>query len=405
MAPRIGLYFPYVHIRDAAWVKATALYWPALARVAAVEYPVHDSDTVRALADGLDFIQQLPPGPAAEAVAPHFINVIREHHAILHPYFGVSPEDIDQSDPSDPEWRAVNRYSPPGEIWRPPDERTSLVEVHWDEFAPALRQVLLDSQLGLNTHRPTLLSGDEEYDWMSVDPKLAWVYKLALTEELARQHGLTPITDNPVSQQQVHDWDEARIFAELFDYHPHDPSPVSAIGMLTTQLPLPEGIADVPVDDIIKLRTDYQPEFDRFVDALDAAAAELTSSLLEEQDPQIVALHVAHIRRTHFEQPLNDLKAAIKGLKLGTGLGLMNLQTQLPALGAIGGAAAQWPAITATSIGFGLVGLHHVAAKERDRIRSDSPVTYLLQAEKVADPPSFINRWTIAGSRGLGINI
>lgn len=150
--------------------------------------------------------------------------------------------------------------------------------MHWDEFAPALRQVLLDSQLGLNTHRPTLLSGDEEYDWMSVDPKLAWVYKLALTEELARQHGLTPITDNPVSQQQVHDWDEARIFAELFDYHPHDPSPVSAIGMLTTQLPLPEGIADVPVDDIIKLRTDYQPEFDRFVDALDAAAAELTSS-------------------------------------------------------------------------------------------------------------------------------
>jgi hypothetical protein len=96
---------------------------------------------------------------------------------------------------------------------------------------------------------------------------------------------------------------------------------------------------------------------------------------------------VAHIRRTHFEQPLNDLKAAIKGLKLGTGLGLMNLQTQLPALGAIGGAAAHWPAVTATSIGFGLVGLHHVTAKERDRIRSDSPVTYLLQAEKVTDPP------------------
>ncbi|MEV6175368.1 hypothetical protein AB0L99_45205 [Streptomyces sp. NPDC051954] len=74
-------------------------------------------------------------------------------------------------------------------------------------------------------------------------------------------------------------------------------------------------------------------------------------------------------------------------------------------MGAIGGAAAHWPAVTATSIGFGLVGLHHVTAKERDRIRSDSPVTYLLQAEQVADPPSFINRWTIAGARGLGINI
>ncbi|MCF2535979.1 DUF6236 family protein [Streptomyces sp. FB2] len=405
MAPRIGLYFPYVHIRDAAWVKATALYWPALARVAGADYPVHDSDTVRALADGLDFIRQLSPAPAAEAIAPHFICVIREHHAELHRYFGVSPDDIDESDPSDPQWRPVNRYGRPGEVWRPRDERTSLVEVHWDEFAPTLRQALLDSELGLNTRRPTLLSGDEEYDWMSVDPKFAWVYKMALTDELSRRHGLTPITDNPASQQQVHDWDQARIVAELFDHRPPGPSPVSAVALLTAQLPLPEGLADVRVDDIVKLRTDYAAEFDRYVDALDAAAAELTGSLSEEQDPQIVALHVAHIRRTHFEQPLQDLKAAIKGLKLGTGLGLVNLQTQLPALGAIGGAAAQWPAVTATSIGFGLVGLHHVTAKERDRIRADSPVTYLLQAEKVADPASFINRWTLAGLRGLGISI
>ncbi|MFK0127041.1 hypothetical protein ACIQSP_27450 [Streptomyces nigra] len=99
MAPRIGLYFPYVHIRDAAWVKATALYWPALARVAGADHPVHDSDTVRALADGLDFIRQLSPGPAAEAIPPHFISVIREHHAELHRYFGVSPDDIDESEP------------------------------------------------------------------------------------------------------------------------------------------------------------------------------------------------------------------------------------------------------------------------------------------------------------------
>ncbi|MFD7697317.1 DUF6236 family protein [Streptomyces sp. NPDC059805] len=268
-----------------------------------------------------------------------------------------------------------------------------------------MRQALLDSELGLNTRRPTLLSGDEEYDWMSVDPKFAWVYKMALTDELSRRHGLTPITDNPASQQQVHDWDQARIAAELFDHRPPGPSPVSAVALLTAQLPLPEGLADVRVDDIVKLRTDYAAEFDRFVDALDAAAAELTGSLSEEQDPQIVALHVAHIRRTRFEQPLQDLKAAIKGLKLGTGLGLVNLQTQLPALGAIGGAAAQWPAVTATSIGFGLAGLHHVTAKERDRIRADSPVTYLLQAEKVADPASFINRWTLAGMRGLGISI
>jgi hypothetical protein len=31
---KIALYYPYIHIRDDNWLKAAALYWPRIARLA-----------------------------------------------------------------------------------------------------------------------------------------------------------------------------------------------------------------------------------------------------------------------------------------------------------------------------------------------------------------------------------
>jgi hypothetical protein len=67
---RTGLYFPYVHFHDDVWLKTTALYWPRIARVVPPEYPVHDNATVRALADGLDFLVPLDPGEAIRTSFP-----------------------------------------------------------------------------------------------------------------------------------------------------------------------------------------------------------------------------------------------------------------------------------------------------------------------------------------------
>jgi hypothetical protein len=81
LLPKIGLYYPYIHIRDEQWLKLAALYWPRLARVLPHDFPVPDSETVRTLVDELDFIMPVEPGPTAAAVAPRFLEVIDRHAA------------------------------------------------------------------------------------------------------------------------------------------------------------------------------------------------------------------------------------------------------------------------------------------------------------------------------------
>jgi hypothetical protein len=110
---------------------------------------------------------------------------------------------------------------------------------------------------------------------------------------------------------------------------------------------------------------------------------------------------VKDIKRKRLDQPLRDLKAAIRGLKFGAGLGVMNVQAQLPAWAAIGGVATNMPYVTAGSLALGLVTLRQVTAQSRDQILADSPVSYLVRAEGLR-PTSFVHRATGALGRMSG---
>jgi hypothetical protein len=56
---RLGLYYPYFHVRDERWLKVAALYWPKIVRIVPAGYQTRDSDAVRALAAG-EFIVRRP---------------------------------------------------------------------------------------------------------------------------------------------------------------------------------------------------------------------------------------------------------------------------------------------------------------------------------------------------------
>ena len=51
--------------RSDEWLKLVALYWPKMARMMPSDYPVRDSETVKALAGGIDFVVNIDPEPAA----------------------------------------------------------------------------------------------------------------------------------------------------------------------------------------------------------------------------------------------------------------------------------------------------------------------------------------------------
>lgn len=149
---RIGLYYPYIHFRDEQWLKLTVLYRPQLARVGPEGFPVADSETVRALNDGLGFVEDVRPEAAAQAVAPLFLQLVREHgdepgqwyNAVLAArgaHFHVTTEP-----------RADAGDAPPGEEAHGPPWRQGVAGLHWDEVAPEVRDGMIDSGLAPRPH-------------------------------------------------------------------------------------------------------------------------------------------------------------------------------------------------------------------------------------------------------------
>src|SRR4051812_4547526 len=97
MAPRIGLYYPFIHFQDDAWVKLAALYWARLARIVSSGYATHDSRVVRAL--GEDFVLNLAPLGAAPSLNERFVKVLTTHSEKLRATYGVDQAKAWKPDP------------------------------------------------------------------------------------------------------------------------------------------------------------------------------------------------------------------------------------------------------------------------------------------------------------------
>lgn len=89
MPSNVGLYYPYIHFRDEAWLKLAALYWDGMGRIVPHDYPMHDSETVKVLADRLGFIRNVAPTKEVETVGGRFVRLLEAHEDALHEKYGL----------------------------------------------------------------------------------------------------------------------------------------------------------------------------------------------------------------------------------------------------------------------------------------------------------------------------
>lgn len=94
----IGLYYPFLHVRDQDWLFGAALYWQKIARIVPAGFSPTDSAAIRALTGDLDLMVNVRPGPAAESMTPAFLQMLDEYGARLHTLFGL-PETRHQARP------------------------------------------------------------------------------------------------------------------------------------------------------------------------------------------------------------------------------------------------------------------------------------------------------------------
>ncbi|WP_330309805.1 MULTISPECIES: DUF6236 family protein [unclassified Streptomyces] len=374
MLQRIGLYYPYVNFRDEQWLKTAALYWPQLARIVPDRFPVTDSDTARALTAELDFVVPVEPSSSALGVSSVFLDVIAAHADDLRQRYG---------------W-AVAEPQPPGRAY-----------LHWGEVAPDVREALFGTGLAVPS-RGTRFSEPGVDDWVGMDPALVWVYKCALSEEVARRGDFVPTTDQAAAHAASHGWDAERVTDALLDRpsvlrEPREaPSSdlTDAMGMLAVRIVVPEDLDAVPVGKIVELRRRHKDEFDTFNREVTAAAADLREHLADVTLPTSIDRYVSMEVGRRFERPLEELRRAMRGLGIDTAFSAANLKFAVPATlaGMAGGVYAGPLVSTATGVTFALAGLARTVTGERQALRASSPSAYLLSVEKGLETRSLVRR-------------
>lgn len=245
-----------------------------------------------------------------------FLATIREHAGALRRYYEIREWQFRESTVVPPSLRRTNLYVPDAHRASHSDGRPGgyVAHLYWQEVSPVLREALIAEGLAINADRPTFEGREPSSRWISMDPMLAWVYKCALTDELARRNHLVPTTDQMAAHRASQEWDTERVRTVLLRGRQSraDQAVSAVLGELAVRMVLPADLANVSVGKVIELRQKHAAEFETFMGEVDGVAREMQEHLAEIEDREVLAARLRQLHRTRFERPLNDLKAAMK---------------------------------------------------------------------------------------------
>jgi len=381
MTSYIGLYYPFIHFKDEAWLKLTALYWDKMARIVPQGYQLHDSDTVKQLAEELDFIRNYPPAGETVGVGEKFLKLLQQHESALRTRYDVSqraqwPDDL------------VTLERGP---WRTDPK---LAYVFYEKMWPELQNALVKTNLALPER-----SGDPR--WVGMHPKLADTYIAALAEEMAYTRKLHPLTDETLDHLTVVGWTVERLAQALLDVPMlHGPALTeneieAYLAMVSLQLVIPEDIAHVPIKKIIMLRRQYTAELAQLQEHLHTFAS-TQEKLKGIEDPQALRDHLENEYTKKLQPELEDLKKQLRWLQIDTITGAMNMSFEPPkamvSAAALAGITALNPLVAAAgAVAFAVLKIVGDKGKQNEKARRASPAAYLLRLERELKPKELLS--------------
>jgi hypothetical protein len=385
MTEAIALYHPFIHFRDEEWLKSAALYWPKMTRIVPPDFELRDSDVVKRLRDELEFVRNVTPVKASSEVAPLFGTFLAEHESSLRDRYGVDKADDWKPDPITRQREGLS------------DADTSiearLAHIYASKFPPGLLNQLFQAGLAVHARR--------DWEWIGVHPKLAEVYMAALTEQVAHDEHLQPVTDGALSHVAVSGWTMDRLAEALLDEpglarRPRPDEETSALlAFVAIGAVRPKG-DNVDVEKIIRIRKRYERERGAFADEVERLATALNESLASVEDVGALEAHLGAAYDATLGQQLSDLKMMIHDVGLDAAFGVMDVKLVVPpalaSAAAIGGITLN-PVVAlggAVAIGFGKLtrSLHRRTAA----VLRDSPAAYLLRIDRELPPKSLLQR-------------
>ncbi|AVT30131.1 hypothetical protein C6361_12200 [Plantactinospora sp. BC1] len=400
----VALYFPYVNLPGDAWVKAAALHWPQLGRIRPDDYQaLHDSDTVKRLRDELNFVIDVPPGwrdrswvdsdllrrvdrfydeardrpvDTANQVDALFFDFLDRYRDELTPRYGAEALGVESL-------RTWHVYDEP----LPLDPR--LQEIHPGKMSYALTQRLADDGLLVSRSYQWRRASDGRVlslDDLAMHHRLAGVYLAILADVIARENGMTPITDQPLATAATSGWTIEAMARILLDEEigvvSEDPTDYShAFAVLALETVLPRDLAEIPVERIIEARRRLLPQLLQYREFLDSLSPDFVA-ISAVRDPEVRAAKLRNHVQSRIAHPLAEMERTLGRLGLAPVRAVLSLQTLAPpaALGVLANAVHLPPVVTSAGVVAGcLVGAVGSAFDQRRQVLAGHPAGYLLE--------------------------
>jgi hypothetical protein len=380
MVAYFGLYYPFIHFRDEAWLKLAALYWDGMSRIVPTGARLHDSDEVRRLADAQFIMNESPFG--AYEVAQPFRDLIAKHGDALHARFGIAHRDA----------------------W-PDDRHTRLYAPGRDPKLAYVFDEKMDHRLLSDLFQHGLVATrSDDPRWIGMHPKLVSVYMTALAEAMAPELGAHPLTDRAFNHVAVSGFTMERLAAVLLEQPDlaatspaaakHEVDEIEeAMATLAFSYVMPAAPAHVPAKEIVKFRKAYAEERALFQDEV----ARLTASLVELQDvkdPRVVERHLKGEYDKTLEPRIERLRKGLRSANVDTVDSAMAVSFALPvglaaALTAVGVTLAP-PAAAAAGVAFATWTMRRKRRKAVETVLKPSPEAYLYRVSKLSTPSSLV---------------
>ena len=220
-----GLYFPYIHFQDEAWLKTAALYWDRMYRIVPSGMRPNDTDEVKRFEE-LRFVGSRDPSSAAQQIAVPFRDLLRTRGKVLKKKFSIFPGTGSGSE---------------------------IEYIYNEKIFHALRRDFKDLKLVV-----------EDGPWLGMHRELARVYMTALAETLAPELGARLVADNSFDHVSGSGVTMERLVDALLARREAKPDPnvevEQTLATIAFRQVIPRRIRNIPASEIIKFREKHGEE-------------------------------------------------------------------------------------------------------------------------------------------------
>jgi Family of unknown function (DUF6236) len=389
MSAHLGLYYPFIHFRDEAWLKLTCLYWDRMGRIVPAEYGLRDSRTVREFKDGNYVVDYQPGGDAQAETARVFQKVVAVYGERLVNRYGLHLASEWPDEPSTVYSRAA-RFG-----------NAKLAYI----FSPKLSAGLIEDLVALGLAEQ---GGRRDPRWIGMHPRLGAVYMTALAHRMATRRSAVPVSDDLLSHLAIGQATmDGMVEALLGDDEAVSASSRQAqilMADLAIRTVAPSNLENIPARKLIAFRQRYAKERAAFQDQVHSMVATLATQNIAE--PEALEDHL-RVEYDKLLQPhIDDLGQRLRGAGIDTTTAIFNIKTNpTGTTGAVALAflSAQKPLIGAGAVALSVWGVGREYQRTRRSILAENrAAAYLYQVHTDLSPEGLAGKIARLGQRFWG---